>query len=182
MIGEIASQYALALYSLLEEKDRLPCLEAMKEISLSLSKEKDFLRLLCSYSLSLEEKEKVIEAVYGKIAIPYLCDFLKLLCARHRMGQYEEILEAFASLVHEANRIKEGIVYSASKLSAEQIKQIQAKLEALLKCKVSLKEEVDHTLLGGVKVALDGKVYDGSLRSRLLDLQRTLKKPGGSSI
>ncbi|MCF0113484.1 MAG: F0F1 ATP synthase subunit delta, partial [Bacilli bacterium] len=46
--------------------------------------------------------------------------------------------------------------------------------------KVELKNEVDHTLLGGVKVALEGKVYDGTLRGKLNELQRQLQQGGNA--
>jgi F0F1-type ATP synthase delta subunit len=45
---------------------------------------------------------------------------------------------------------------------------------------VELKNVIEPGLIGGVKVALDGKVYDGSLRNRLMGLENTLMKSGGS--
>lgn len=40
---------------------------------------------------------------------------------------------------------------------------------------VTLMMQVDHTLLGGIRVTVDGCMYDGSLRSRLDNVKRLLE-------
>ena len=175
---EVYVNYATALYSLVEEKRREDYVLALKEIDASLKQEPDFLRLLMSYSVSLEDKEKLVDAIYGKSALPRLCSFLKVLLRHHRIQGFPQVVEAFVLLVNEANQVKEGVLYSTTKLSPAQISTITEEMSRLLKAKVHLTQVVDHTLLGGIKIAIDGKVYDGTLRSRIQEMKRALK--GGS--
>ena len=85
-------------------------------------------------------------------------------------------MDAFQSLVDEAKGRRQGIVYSSTPLSEKQIKELEQAFQKRNGYEVRLKNKVDETLLGGLKVALDGKVYDGSLKAKLLELQKTLKK------
>ena len=171
----LVSNHASALYSLLLPSERGDYLSALQSIGEDFGKEKEFFSLLCSYSVSQEEKEKILDRVYGQIPLKHLLPFLKLLCKKHLISRFCGVLEAFASLCHEADAIKEGIAYSASPLSKKQLGQIEDALGRKNGCKVVLKNVADPSLLGGVKVALDGKVYDGSLKGKLAELRKQLK-------
>lgn len=168
------STYALALYDLIDKSKKDEYVNALKEILLVFEKEKHFFRLLAGYSISNDEKEKIVEQVFGSIKLEYISNFIKLLVAKHKLNNFKGILQEFLTLVNDSQGIKEGILYTAFKLDDKQIKAIQSELEKALNCKVSLTVKVDQTLLGGAKVAIDGKVYDGSLRSKLLGLKKKL--------
>ena len=57
------------------------------------------------------------------------------------------------------------------KISEEQKKKLQQKLEQYTKGRVETTYTTDPTLLGGLIVNLDGKVLDGSLQGRLRDIK-----------
>lgn len=171
-----AANYASALYSLLSEGERGDYLSALSEVKESLEKEKGLFALLCSYSVSQKEKEKILQKVYGGYPLKHLLPFLYLLCKKHRIAHFCGVFEAFASLCNEQANIKEGIAYSALPLNKKQLDDIESALSKKVGGKVVLKAIVDPSLLGGVKVALDGKVYDGSLRGKLSELKKQLKE------
>ncbi len=169
------SSYASALYSLLDEKEREQYLSTLKGIKEDFEREKELFSLLCSYAVNQKEKEKILQKVYGNIPLKHLLPFLNLLCKKHRIIHFCEIFDAYSSLCNEERNIKEGIAYSAVALSKDQLSQIEAALSKRVQGKVQLKNILDPSLLGGVKVALDGKVYDGSLRGKLAELKKQLK-------
>ena len=80
--------------------------------------------------------------------------------------------------MNESLGILEGVVYSAAPLSEEEKKRIEDALAERLGDKVELTPILDPDLLGGVKVALDGKVYDGSLRHKLQEMKKHLLQGG----
>jgi F-type H+-transporting ATPase subunit delta len=84
-------------------------------------------------------------------------------------------------LANEANQISEGLVYSARKLSPKDLKTLEATFTKKLGHQVILKNTVQSSLLGGVKVFLEGKVYDGSLLAKLLGLEKQLLNEGGNA-
>ena len=66
-------------------------------------------------------------------------------------------------------------------LSEERIVKFEEETTRLISEKVKLENEVDPYLIGGVKIMVNGKLIDASLRSRLKDLGSNLimKKGGG---
>ena len=174
---ELYSNYASALYGLIDKSKSEQYLAVLQGFCDLLRENKDLKTALSSYVISKEEKEKLLEICFKGESLPYLMDFGRVIISHHRMGHIDRIVEAFAMLVHEQYGMKEGIAFSATPLTEEQLTQLEEAFTKKLGVKVVLKNKVDEKLLGGVKVALDGKVYDGSLRSRLLDLHKQLKKP-----
>lgn len=181
MADSVFQNYAIALFSLTKEKDSQAYLAALRKVEGDFADNPEFLAFLSSYSIPLETRLAALEKVYGSQKLEYLPRFLGLLVKHHRIRHLNEVEREFASLVNDEHGILEGIVYSASKLEEKDIKRIEEAFHKKLGKKVSLKNRVDEKILGGVKVALDGKVYDGSLRNRLLDLEKQLLA-GGSNL
>ena len=100
------------------------------------------------------------------------------MTARHLIPHLPDIAECFISLCNIYLGIREGIVYSTSLLSNDDLNQIQTALETRLGVKVYLHNQVDPHLIGGVKVAIDGKVFDGSIQARWEALRNNLLKGG----
>lgn len=69
----------------------------------------------------------------------------------------------------------EGKLLSAKPLSQDQLRAIESRFTALLGGSVRLIEETDPSLLGGVRVEIDGRVYDGSLRLQLQEVLKALQ-------
>ena len=174
---ELYSNYASALYGLIEKEKSEEYLSVLRSFCDLLNENKQLKVALSSYVISKQEKEELLSICFKEASLPHLLEWGKVVLSHHRMGHIEEIVEAFASLVHEQYGVKEGIAYSASPLDKGQIQDLEKAFSGKLGVKVVLRNKVDENLLGGIKVALDGKVYDGSLRSRLLELHKQLKKP-----
>ena len=175
-MDELSTNYATALHGMLSPKQREEALSELEAICGDIDQNESFRRLLCSRSISIQEKQKALEGVYGKrIKTPHLLAFLQVLISHHRINRLHDVLASFRRLIHEDLGVKEGIVYSAGKLSSAQLASITDAVAARLGSKVSLHNVVDHRLLGGVKVAIDGKVFDSSLQAKLADLQRKLQ-------
>lgn len=176
-MDDVCLNYANALFSSLSPKERIDALHALEGFQEALYEDRQFFELLRSYNLSASEKRDVIKRVYGKpfSSIPHLIPFLYVVSDHHRIQDFPKILNAYRTLVNEELGVKEGIVYSAEKLSKKRLGEIEEAIGKRIGSKVSLHNIVDSRLLGGVKVAVDGKVFDGSLSSKLEGLTRNLK-------
>ncbi len=60
-----------------------------------------------------------------------------------------------------------GMLLSTQELDNTTIVAIQMRFEAILGDSVSLSSRVDNSLIGGIRVVIDGRIYDGSLRAQL---------------
>ena len=180
MSDSLFHNYASALFDLVEGDSYEDYLKAIRETERNFHENHDFLLFLSSYEIPLKDKEEAIEKIYGPWKLPYYTDFLKLLTKKHRIGSFDVVSREFGELVCEKLGIIEGIIYSVNKLPAAKIKAVEDAFAKKMGKKVELKNVIEPGLLGGVKVALDGKVYDGSLRNRLMGLENALIKSGGS--
>lgn len=174
MESELPLHYARALFELIQPKEHQAYMQAW-EVLLTSLEEESWAKFLESYAISKDEKYEAIDKIYASFPSPTFQNFLKVVISHNRAGLLPQIGAAFRSLVNEASGVKEGILFSASPLSKKDVEAITKAMEKKLGCHVYLKEKVDHTLLGGVKVQIEGKVYDGTLRSRLQELHRCLK-------
>lgn len=74
-----------------------------------------------------------------------------------------------------------GLLLTALPLTQSQHAAIEGRFSEMMGATVSLEVREDPSLLGGVKVELNGRVYDGSLRGQLQNILNTLqqKEEGG---
>jgi F0F1-type ATP synthase delta subunit len=107
-------------------------------VLLSLRKEPSLAGCLASYAVPKQENFRLIDEVYGKIPLKSLTSFLKVLVDHHLMDHFEDVELAYRHLANLELGIKEGLVYSASALSPEDIELLKCTLEEKLQAKVRL--------------------------------------------
>lgn len=98
-----------------------------------------------------------------------------ILIDRHREDQIVDVANEFLELANNEMGIAEAKVYSTRELTdaeREGISSVFAKKVG----KKSLKIEniVDSNLLGGIRLRIGNRIYDGSLRGKLDRLERKL--------
>lgn len=171
--------FASALYSLTKKEDLKSVDNALDEVSLLLEKVPEFKKFLLSYDASYENKKEVITNTFSSWNIPNLVPFLCLIAKYHGYDDYSKIAELFHSYSDTALGITRGIVFSRFPLDKVDLEKIESSFEDKYK-KVKLKNIIDYSLIGGIKVTLDGKVYDYSLKNRLDSLGAKLLSGGNS--
>ena len=169
--------YGSSLYDLAaEEKLTEPIREQMLAIKQILRDNPDYIRLLSEPSIKKAERLGLIDKAFGGSCEKYLVSFIKLLCERGLLGEYEGCCEIFTKRYNEDHNISEAVVTSAVTLSDSQIKALTAKLEAMSGKKIMITTKIDPKVLAGIKVELDGKQLDGTVSGRLQGIQRKLEE------
>jgi F-type H+-transporting ATPase subunit delta len=180
MISSAIEKHAEALFDLAKEEKAVKDYEtALQSVLLSFEKEPSLAGCLSSYAVEKKDAYHLIDEIYGKIPLKSLTSFLKVLVDHHLMDHFADVEFAYRKLANEELGVKEGLVYSASPLKEEELALLKKTLEDKLQAKVSLETRTEPSLLGGVKVAIDGKVYDGTLLSKVEALRVRLLAQGG---
>lgn len=181
-MNDLPSSYASALFSLCKDKaTRKAYADVLKSLSDLFKQEKDVATFLSSPEFSEEEKMTVLQkSLQNADELVHLMPFLRTVISHHRISSFPAIVDAYVSLVNEELGILEGYVYSSSKLTPAQLEALQNGFYKKLGKKVVLKNILDPTLLGGIRVALNGKVYDSSVKGRLEELRHHLNQGGNS--
>lgn len=175
-MNEIASRYANGLYSLaLEEQKVNEWQSEVKIINQLLIENKEFLDVLSSSFLDLKDKEKMLDETFVSVS-KEIVNLMKLVIKNHRQRYLLDILKAFNSLCNAYRGVKEGLIYSTSRLDTKTLEKIRIEISKVEGIDVELYNIIDPTLIGGVKVVIDGHIYDGSIKSRLTKLKESLLK------
>ena len=171
----VAKRYALALFQIAKETSALGVIEEeLRVVKEVVQYNPDLKVVLSSSKLSKEEKKEIIKASFTSVNVNVL-NTLLILIDRHREDQIVEVANEFLELANNEMGIAEAKVYSTRELTdaeREGISSVFAKKVG----KKSLKIEniVDSNLLGGIRLRIGNRIYDGSLRGKLDRLERKL--------
>ena len=175
-MNEIASRYAQGLYSIAIDSSKVNEWQAeVKVIYKLLLENREFLDVLNSAFLSLEEKEEMLDKTFKGVN-PNIINLIKLLVKNHRERFILDTLLAYNSFANESRGVKEGLLYSTYRLDDKTLEKITKKISEVEKVEVDLTNIIDPTLIGGVRVVIDGHIYDGSIKSHLAKLKESLLK------
>ena len=173
---QAANTYAQALYDLAKEeglgKTVLEELHALKGI---FAESPQYSKLLSTPDIPKQERCGILdEAFRGKVH-PYVLNFMKILTEKGYIRQFPACCDAYRGFYNEDNGILVVKAVSAIVLSDEQKQKLTAKLEATTGKKIDLQCSVDAAALGGLRLSYDGKLVDGTVKTRLDSIGKMLK-------
>lgn len=172
---EYARVYGDSLYDLAsEEKLTDAILEQMQEVKEIFRENPEYVTLLSEPSIKKDERTDLIDKAFGEDAEKYLVNFLKILCEKNILREYEGCVEEFTKRYNADHGIIEAVVTSAVALSSDRKKALKEKLEKVSGKKVSLVTKVNPAVIAGIKVELEGVEMDGSVQGRLGDISKKL--------
>ena len=176
-MDSLYSRYAIALLSLAKEENKVKQYKnEIKMLKHAFLENEGIMHLLSSYNITISEKEEIIDSFYR--AVPNIANFIKVIVRNKRSKEIIKIFDEFILECNEELGIKEGIVYSVDILDDTQVEQIEQALAKKLNVSVELTNLVDTRLIGGVKVVIEDKVYDGSIKNKLDGLKNMLTNGG----
>ena len=165
-------EYAEALFMLASEENKteeyLSSLLTFREL---VEETPDYLEFLSSPAIPIGERLSAIDEAFGNDLPEYALSFLKLLCENSRIGSLCACIEEFEKLSRAFENRSVANVTSAVPLSNEQKQKLCAKLEKLTGRTIDAFYTVDEALIGGLKIDIEGKTYDGSIKHRLSDVK-----------
>jgi len=172
----VSSRYGLALYSLALEKSKvLEWQEEVKEIKRVLLENTDFIMILGSSFLSLKERQEILVKTLVKVQ-PEIVALISVVMEKNRTNCLIDIFDSFNSYCNEYRGVSEGYIYSTLKLEQTVINQIEKKISQIEHHKVELKNVIDPTLIGGVKIVIHDRIYDGSIKHQIDMMKKDLLK------
>jgi F-type H+-transporting ATPase subunit delta len=176
--GSIARRYAKALFSLAVEKR---CVEAWSESLQALSKaveaSPELRDVLQNPAYVREQRRAVVQQLAQSAQLAEEpANLLFLLGDRNRLAVLRDVVGAFRELADlELGRLRAKVT-SAVPLDDAEVRAIAEKLSSTTKKQVLVERVVDPAILGGVVTQVGSLVYDGSLRTQLADLRKSLKQ------
>lgn len=112
-------------------------------------------------------KNIVVQVAKGLQLSPLSIHFLSLLLERDRLTFLPSIVSRYHRLLDEAKGRVEAQVVAIGRLEEVMLEGLRQVLQRISGKKVVLHQETDPGLIGGALIQLEGKIYDGSVRTQL---------------
>lgn len=172
---KMTKDYAEALFELAEEcSSEEKFLNQLKFVLHEMSEE--YLNLLSSPTLPIQKRQKLIEEAFSHDVHKYVLSFIQLLCKNEKIRRFGNCVKEYESLCQNHAHVFSARITSAVQLSENEKKALENKLEKITHGKITAVYETDTEIIGGVIVRIDGKVIDGSIRTKLNKLKDVIDK------
>ena len=178
MSKSIKKIYGDALFELAVEENQLDTMlveiESLKRILV----ENKMLRQILSHP-GVDEAAKIslVEQIFKGKCSDCLIGFLVLVIRKGRQAELNDIFNHFIERGKEEKAIGRVFVTSAVELSENEKKAIEQRLLGLTKYqRFNMNFTVDERILGGLIIRIGDRVTDSSIRTKLLELKKSLVK------
>ena len=168
-------RYALALYEVAEQKGKVDeYLGDLREICELIENNKDFFEVIKHPQIGTKQKKKTFINIFKGKIVEELLSFLLILIEKDRILFLKEKLKEMEKIHLEKLNVLQGIVKTTVPLEENEYNSLVDKLEKKYNKEVILKKEIDPGILGGIYVRIGNDVIDGTVKTRLDDLEKLM--------
>jgi F-type H+-transporting ATPase subunit delta len=164
----LSRRYAKALFELaVENQSEEKVSQELQSLSEALTGSPLGL-VLNNPAYDLLKRKNILDQVTRTSQLSHLTTrFLFLLLERRRLESFSAIVNQYKKLLNESKRRIEARVIASTPLDDVALAKVSAQLAQLSGKEVLLQSETDPSLIGGLIIELEGRTYDGSVRSYL---------------
>lgn len=167
--------YGKALFEAARDANKVELiLEEIKEMKELFQTEPDFYEFVNTPIIAGAKKKAAVEKIFTGRISPEVLNFLYILIDKRRTRNFGKIVDQYQKIIDISEGVSSGDIYSVEALTEEQLLAFEEKTGKLLRKNVKLENKVDPSILGGIKIFVEGKVIDATIRKRLQDLELSL--------
>lgn len=170
-----ANRYAKALYELAKEKNVVAETVAdLREVRIVFTESKDLFNLLVAPNLTTEKKFELIDSIFSSVQ-PIIVDALKVILVNNRIDETVSVIDSFIRIANDESGVEDAIVYSTEALTEDQLERISTTFAKQVdKDSLNITNEIDSSLIGGIKLIIGNRIYDNTIVSKVNGLRRAL--------
>ena len=173
--GALSRRYTRALFQLAREAGEEEKIGSEIEQFRAAHEQSDLHKVLTNPALPLGARKNILRQVIESQKLSLLTvKFLSLLLERDRLGYLPGIVSSYRRLLNEAQGRVEARVVSADGLNGALLDQLRERLRGISAKEVVLQQETDPGLIGGLFIELEGKIYDGTIRTQLEKMKQRI--------
>ncbi len=163
-----SKEYAEALFELaagehvLEETS-----DGLVTVISALQQMPEYRSLLASAAIGKAERLKALDDAFAGKVPKVLMGVLRMMVSRGHVSALDNMVREYEELSRQYRGESTARVLSAVPLKESEAVAIRKELEKRFGHAVTVQCEVDPSLIGGVRVEVEGRVIDGSIRNKL---------------
>ena len=172
--SRVAKRYARALLEVAERGNEEKWGAELEKLAKTIESP-ELHSILTSPQLSYENRQKAMAKIAERLELSYPLRAFAVVVARHgRIEDVPAISDSYQQQLDERLARARATITFASEPGDDAIGRVVSGLERIAGKKIIPTVKVDRALLGGVVAELGGRIYDGSLATRLSEAQRRL--------
>jgi F-type H+-transporting ATPase subunit delta len=175
--GSLSRRYAKALFELALAERREEEVGQEIERFAGVFQDAALNSVLNNPAFAVGSRRKIVAEIARHLQLsPLVIHFLSLLVERDRLSYFPAIVERYRRLLDEKKGQAEARVIAAAPLEESDVNQLRAALEKISGKRVVMQQKTDSSLIGGVVIHLEGKSYDGSVRTQLDKMRKQVEQ------
>lgn len=174
-VDQNAKSYGDALFMLAEELDQVEEIKSDFDMLCEIINDTpDYLKLLDTPALSREERVKLAGTAFGTLN-KNLVNLVKILIERRITYLIYKIKDAYMQAYDISRGIERVEAISIIPLTDKQLEKLQNKLAIITGKQIIVKNTIDPSIIGGMKLRYLGIQLDGSVKTKLDNFEKSLK-------
>ena len=170
-----SKEYAEALFELaVQDKQTEETLDGLVTVQSAMMQNPDYRALLASPAIGKEKRVQALEEAFGGKIPRMLLAVLRMMVSRGHIAALDGVVREYEALCRHFHGESAAEVTSAVPLKEAEMVELRSKLEKKLGRSVILHCTVDPGLIGGIRVEVDGRVIDGSIRNKLEEIKEVM--------
>lgn len=171
----VGDRYAESLFDLAKEENKvIQYLDDIKLVGEVLDSDPQIVQFFNHVLIENDKKIQLLDQSFKGNVDQYVLNFLKLLVQSRRIRYIDDIVKSYIKLSNQYLGIEEGMIYTPYELTDQQIQDIEKAISQKENKKVTLKVSIDPSLLGGIKVQIANRIYDGTIKNKVEMLKKEL--------
>jgi F-type H+-transporting ATPase subunit delta len=165
-----AKRYAKALFDLVQEKNLVEKVHHDFKTFLTLAKDSSNLQSFLKLPLD-QERQKILSELLKERFSELFFNFLLLVLKNKRFHLFDQIFEDFETRVDSLKNRVSAVAVTAFPLPADALAGMTREIAGHLKADVRLENEVDPSIIGGIILRVDDKMFNASLLEQFKKLK-----------
>ncbi len=172
----VSNRYSEALFDLAVEENKVSQFyEELLVIKTIFNSNEEFNEVLAHPEIMLSEKIDIVKSVFTSTS-SLILNFLLVLVEKSRTKEIISIIDDFELYYNEYYNIENAIVYSVVPLTNSQISKLELQLSDKFSKQVKVKNIIDKSIIGGIRIVIKNTVIDTSLKSRIKELDDHIRQ------
>ena len=176
MISSVPLKYAQALADVageVQQEDQVQ--EELLVFAELLNSNQELMEALTHPAIPFSAKRKIVQELAKKIPLTEIvANFILVLLEHARLPQFQEMIEAYESVLDELRGILRAEVASCEEVEEAMDQRLRKAVSTLTGKQVKINYQQDESLIGGLKLQIGSTLYDGSIRTQLEEIKRRL--------
>ncbi|MCK1994534.1 F0F1 ATP synthase subunit delta [Peribacillus muralis] len=171
----VAGRYAVALFQIAKEQNLINQLEEeLRIVHEVFTKDKELLGFLAHPKMTGDAKREVMKNAFAGIS-PSVQNTVMLMVERHRTAEVAPMAEEFIELANEENSVADATVYTVNPLTEAEAEAVSSAFAAKIgKRNLRITNITDSSIIGGMKLQIGNRIYDGTISGKLDRLSKQL--------